>query len=230
MSTAGAECVSAPTDTKSAPVAASSGMRSSVTPPEISTFARPRARRTASRMSSSAQVVGQDDVRARRERLVDLARGSALRLRRAGPGCRARARATAASTPPASRTWLSLIRIASKRPTRWFVPPPAATAYFSSARSVGVVLRVSRTVMRPPAASTNCARPRGDARQPLEEVQRRALGRQQRARGAGDHRRSRRPARSGRRRACGSVTATDGSSCRNVSSGHVQAGEHAVAP
>ena len=35
------------------------------------------------------------------------------------------------------------------------MPPPARTAYFSSARSVGVVLRVSRTVMRPPAASTN---------------------------------------------------------------------------
>ena len=33
-------------------------------------------------------------------------------------------------------------------------PPPARTAYFSSARSVGVVFRVSRMVMRPPAAST----------------------------------------------------------------------------
>ena len=44
MSMAGAECVSAPTETKFAPVAASSGIRSSVTPPEISTAARPRAR------------------------------------------------------------------------------------------------------------------------------------------------------------------------------------------
>ena len=52
MSTAGAEWVSAPTETKSAPVAASSGMRASVTPPDISVFARPRLRRTASRMSS----------------------------------------------------------------------------------------------------------------------------------------------------------------------------------
>src|SRR3954469_3006211 len=41
-SAAGAECVSAPTDTKSAPVIASSGSRARVTPPEISVFARPR--------------------------------------------------------------------------------------------------------------------------------------------------------------------------------------------
>ena len=52
MSIAGAEWVSAPTETQSAPVAASSGMRSSVTPPEISILARPFARATASRMSA----------------------------------------------------------------------------------------------------------------------------------------------------------------------------------
>ena len=38
---------------------------------------------------------------------------------------------------------------------RWLAAPPARTAYFSSARSSGVVLRVSSTVMRPSAASTN---------------------------------------------------------------------------
>ena len=86
----------------------------------------------------------------------------------------------AVSMPPARRMWLSLMRIPSSRPKRWFVPPPVRTAYFSSARSVGVVLRVSRIVMRPPAASTKRLRERRDARQPLEEVQRRPLGRQHR--------------------------------------------------
>ena len=38
--------------------------------------------------------------------------------------------------------------------SRWLVPPPARTAYFSSSRSPGVVLRVSSTTMRPAAAST----------------------------------------------------------------------------
>src|SRR5688572_26655382 len=47
----GAECVSAPIETNCAPVVASSGMRASVTPPEISIFARPATRCTASRMS-----------------------------------------------------------------------------------------------------------------------------------------------------------------------------------
>src|SRR5262249_58917417 len=50
MSAAAAEWVSAPTDTKSAPVAASCGIRSSVTPPEISTWACPCTRLTAWRI------------------------------------------------------------------------------------------------------------------------------------------------------------------------------------
>src|SRR3990170_4752417 len=33
----------------------------------------------------------------------------------------------------------------AKRPTGWFVPPPAITAYFSRALMHGVVLRVSRS-------------------------------------------------------------------------------------
>ena len=46
---------------------------------------------------------------------------------------------------------MSLIRIPDARSARWFDPPPARTAYFSSARSPGVVLRVS--VMRSLAPS-----------------------------------------------------------------------------
>src|SRR5690606_8366650 len=48
MSPAWAWCVSAPTLTKSAPVAASRGRRSSVIPPDTSTFARPPMARTQS--------------------------------------------------------------------------------------------------------------------------------------------------------------------------------------
>ena len=75
------------------------------------------------------------------------------RPRAGGPAASARAARTAAPTPPAIAAWFSLMRIASKRPKRWFVPPPAATAAFSSARRPGVVLRVSST--RAPVPSTS---------------------------------------------------------------------------
>ena len=112
------------------------------------------------------------------------ARGSAPRPRSARSGrMLPRAREPRIAIPPASRMWLSLIRNASYRPKRWFVPPPMRTAYFSSARSVGVVFRVSRIVIRPPDASTKRRVMRGHARQPLQEVERDPLGREQRARG-----------------------------------------------
>ena len=37
---------------------------------------------------------------------------------------------------------------------RWFAPPPQRTAYFSSARSPGVVLRVSRTTQPVPSSAS----------------------------------------------------------------------------
>src|SRR5882724_9623568 len=46
--------------------------------------------------------------------------------------------------PPATAMWLSLISMASSRPKRWLKPPPQRTAYFSNARSPGVVLRVQQ--------------------------------------------------------------------------------------
>src|SRR5437588_763903 len=52
--------------------------------------------------------------------------------------------------PPATAMWLSLIRIASSSPKRWLKPPPQRTAYFSSARSPGVVLRVQQMRVRVP--------------------------------------------------------------------------------
>ena len=56
----------------------SSGIRSSVTPPDSSTFARPLIRFTASRIASSDRLSTQDDVGARGDRLVHLLQ--ALRL------------------------------------------------------------------------------------------------------------------------------------------------------
>ncbi|CAM5477530.1 hypothetical protein SCYAM73S_05469 [Streptomyces cyaneofuscatus] len=60
-------------------------------------------------------------------------------------GNSARTRLNASATPPAAMTWLSLTRAASESDIRWLTPPPHRTAYFSSARSPAVVLRVSRT-------------------------------------------------------------------------------------
>ena len=82
-------------------------------------------------------------------------------------GAAARARSTAAAMPPAAAMWFSLIRIASYSPARWLTAPPAATAAFSSARSPGVVLRVSSTRARPcpppraPRAPPSSPRPTG---------------------------------------------------------------------
>ena len=100
----------------------------------------------------------------------------------ASSGAAARARATACAMPPAAAMWFSLIRIASYRPARWLLAPPAATAAFSSARSPGVVLRVSSTFAPVPSHRARGARGhRRHARQVREEVQRRALAGQQRA-------------------------------------------------
>ena len=74
-------------------------------------------------------------------------------------------------------------RIQSDRLPRWLAPPPARTAAFSSARSPGVVLRVSHTRAadrRRRPRSTKRRVQRGDARQVAQEVQRGALGREDR--------------------------------------------------
>mmetsp|Transcript_10686 Transcript_10686/g.44398 ORF Transcript_10686/g.44398 Transcript_10686/m.44398 type:complete len:248 (+) Transcript_10686:1287-2030(+) len=51
--------------------------------------------------------------------------------------------ATALSMPPDAAMWLSLIMIMSKRPMRWFLPPPMSTAHLSGSLRPGTVLRVS---------------------------------------------------------------------------------------
>ena len=70
------------------------------------------------------------------------------------PGQRACARRTASVMPRPAR-WLSLTSTNSESVPRWFTPPPARTAAFSTARRPGSVLRVSQIRATGPAASTN---------------------------------------------------------------------------
>ncbi len=81
---------------------------------------------------------------------------------------------------PSATRWLSLIRTASDRDARWLRPPPARTAAFSSARSPGSVLRVSRIRTPPPAAWTNARVRVATPDQVTEEVERGALAAQDR--------------------------------------------------
>ena len=80
--------------------------------------------------------------------------------------------------PPATAMWLSLIRIASSSPKRWLKPPPQRTAYFSSARSPGVVLRVQQMRVLSAGLADVGVGGGGDAGQVLHEIERHALARQ----------------------------------------------------
>ena len=53
---------------------------------------------------------------------------------------------TAAVIEPAKSMWLSFINTMSKRPVRWFCPPPSRTASLSVILRPGAVLRVSRMI------------------------------------------------------------------------------------
>src|SRR5690606_14344113 len=109
MSTARAWWVIAPALTKSAPVRASRGRRSRVTPPETSVRARPPTRRTASAIASSLML----------SRRITSAPAAAARSASSGvvtsisilvsEGARARARAIASSIEPTAARWLSLM-------------------------------------------------------------------------------------------------------------------------
>ena len=153
-----------------------------------------RARRHGLAQRRDVEVVEQDLGRAVGQRLVEL--GEGRRPRPAPPGgereARPRTASSAAPTPPAAARWLSLTRTASWRPARWLRPPPQRTAYFSSERSSGIVLRVSRT--RAPVPSTASAQARGRGGDPAEvaqQVQRGPLQREHRpGRGAQGRQRS----------------------------------------
>ena len=106
---------------------------------------------------------------------------SGTRPRAAARRGRPRAARTAAPTPPAIAAWFSLMRIASKSPVRWFVPPPAATAAFSSRRSPGRRLARVEDARAGAAHGVDVAGGRRrHAGEAAEEVQRGALAGEQR--------------------------------------------------
>ena len=147
MSSAGADCVITLVEIRSAPASA---------------YARDVVERDATRDLDEAtcgavasderhagahlvgrHVVEQHDGRAGRDRLLDLLGAVALDLdRAAGPQRRGRGAPRRRCRQPAR--WLSFTSTKSDSEPRWFAPPPARTAAFSSARSPGSVLRVSQ--------------------------------------------------------------------------------------
>ena len=97
------------------------------------------------------------------------------------------AASTAAFTPPRAAMWLSFTRRAYDRFIRWLQAPPQRTAYFSTARRPGKVLRVSLTTAPVPAtASTIAGRQRGHPGEMREDVEQGALRSQQSVRRAAD--------------------------------------------
>ena len=76
--------------------------------------------------------------------------------------------------------WFSLISTASYRPMRWLAPPPTRTAYFCASRRPGSVLRVSTICARGAAHGLDIGGGPGRHRtEQLQEIERRALGREQ---------------------------------------------------
>ena len=178
---------------KSTPVSAAARTVSRLTLPEASRVGLPpcargrravRPRRASSAGPCCRGGAGRRRCRGRRRSR----RGCGPRPPPAAPGGPCGPRRRPCAMLPAAAMWLSLIRKASKRPMRWLVPPPAATAAFSSLRRPGVVLRVSRIFAFGAVDRLDVAR--GQRRHPgevAEEVQRGALGGEDRAgRAAGD--------------------------------------------
>ena len=181
MSTAGAECVSAPTDTKSAPVAASSGIRSSVTPPEISICGA--AARARDRLANlvGGHVVDEDRLDAGGERLVDLRERLGFDLDRHPGPMRARARDRGGDAAgEADVVVLDQDRVEQ-----------ADAVIDRAAGAHGVFLERAQRRRRlarvedgdaPAGGVDEAPRARGDARQPLQEIERGALADEQGAR------------------------------------------------
>src|SRR5713101_3444358 len=127
--------------------------RSRVIPPDASVGARPATCFTAAASSRSPRLSS-------RSRSAPAASASSIcsgvltsaSTRRRGEAA-ALARRTASPTPPAAAAWLSFTRIPSNSAPRWFPPPPARTAAFSSARIPGLVLRVSSRRVRVPRSA-----------------------------------------------------------------------------
>ena len=131
----------------------------------------------ASRRIAGRHVVEQDGVGSAGERLIELVERVHLDFdRRAGRFFEATRATAAGSIPPAIAMWLSLMSTASNSPKRWLVPPPQRTAWLSSARSPGAVLRVSSSSHAGAGDRVGVAPGGGgDARAPLQQVERRPL-------------------------------------------------------
>ena len=153
------EWVSAPTETKSTPVAPMRAARSRVIPPLASSGTCPAVRRTATVITSSVMLSSRIRSGGRGRASSSSSCASVVTSTSTGrPGNRPRIASSAGITPPAAMTWLSLTIAMSWRLVRWLTPPPQRTAYFCSARRPGNVLRVSSTrVGEPSRASTQRA-------------------------------------------------------------------------
>ena len=150
MSSARTEWVSAPTEIASTP--GLGDVADGVEGDAARGFEAGAPGRAADRLPERCRrhVVEQDDLGAGRRALRRAARACRPRPRRPSPGREARAAAIAAATPPATATWLSLIRMASYSPARWLVPPPQATALLVElAQSRGGLARVQELHVRP---------------------------------------------------------------------------------
>ncbi len=176
-SSAGAECVSAPTDTQSTPVLAAARIVSSVMPPLASSVARPATCATASRSSAGRHVVEQQMRRRRPRARRRSPRCSGTRPRAARPGAPRAHGASPRPRRPAIATWLFLISIWSHSPMRWFVPPPGGHRRLLEHPQPGRRLaRVEHARARALDRLHVAGRQGGDAAQLLHEVQGGALG------------------------------------------------------
>ena len=178
MSAARTECVSAPTETNSAPVAAISGRRSSVTPPEISTSGSALGPAHGFALIRHREVVDQHTASAGRQRLVELGEVLDFDFDRQRRACRRRKHGGDATGQP-------LVVVLDQHAV--VEPQPMVGA---AAAADGVFLEIAKRRRRLSGIEDRDAARRRvdiasrlgrDAAQSLEKIERRPLGRQQRA-------------------------------------------------
>ena len=156
------------------------------TPPLTSSTARPPTCATAARTSSGV-MLSSSSRGALASSASSISAASRTSTASGSSGRAARARRTASPTPPASAEWFSLIRMQSKSPIRWLTPPPCGDRGLLEHPQPR--RRLARVEDLRPALADAAHDARGlgrHAREAAEEVQRRALGGEQRARRALD--------------------------------------------
>ena len=181
-SAAGAEWVSAPIEMRCTPVSATARTFSSRTPPEPrgAPLARraPRRGDRVERMLSSSS----ESAPAATAACASANDSTSTCTRRWSAGARARAAFTACATPPASATWLSFSRIAVVEADAVVVRSAHRRRVLVERAPAGKRLaRVEDRAPVPATASTKRRVRRRDAAHAHQEVQRGALGGEQRA-------------------------------------------------